>query len=153
MVNAMRNGSSLTMRLSAVWCRQCQCSSLAMFILFPQLHYVEIGRHENTILFYHIIFSVNTCCTVAARNLVCFSQSKGDETKNCDQSRGFKTCFTRYNSGILQKIHRIKQFSSAYNVSIVNTCLLHNNCWRAEKFPQKAVPTSLANFMTCLRHL
>ena len=59
----MRNGSSLTMRLSAVWCRQCQCSSLAMFILFPQLHYVEIGRHENTILFYHIIFSVSTCCT------------------------------------------------------------------------------------------
>lgn len=34
----------------------------------------------------------------SSRNLVCFSQSKGDETKNCDQSRGFKTCFTRYNS-------------------------------------------------------
>ena len=36
---------------------------------------------------------------ISARNLVCFSQPEGDETKDCDQSRGFKTCFTRYNSG------------------------------------------------------
>ena len=37
---------------------------------------------------------------LAARNLVCFSHSTGDQTKDCDQTRGFKTCFTRYNSGI-----------------------------------------------------
>ena len=36
---------------------------------------------------------------LAARNLVCFSHSTGDQTKDCDQTRGFKTCFTRYNSG------------------------------------------------------
>jgi len=33
----------------------------------------------------------------SSRTLVCFSQPKGDQTKECDQSRGFKTCFTRYN--------------------------------------------------------
>jgi len=34
----------------------------------------------------------------SSRNLICFSQPTGDETKDCDQTRGFKTCFTRYNS-------------------------------------------------------
>lgn len=34
----------------------------------------------------------------SSRNLVCFSHSTGDQTKDCDQTRGFKTCFTRYNS-------------------------------------------------------
>ena len=41
---------------------------------------------------------------LAARNLVCFSHSTGDQTKDCDQTRGFKTCFTRYNSGICIRI-------------------------------------------------
>ena len=45
---------------------------------------------------------------LAARNLVCFSHSTGDQTKDCDQTRGFKTCFTRYNSGIcIRIIHEV----------------------------------------------
>ena len=45
---------------------------------------------------------------LAARNLVCFSHSTGDQTKDCDQTRGFKTCFTRYNSGIYNRLKFIQ---------------------------------------------
>ena len=39
---------------------------------------------------------------ISARTLTCFSQPEGDETKDCDQTRGFKTCFTRYNTGTIK---------------------------------------------------
>ena len=56
---------------------------------------------------------------LAARNLVCFSHSTGDQTKDCDQTRGFKTCFTRYNSGI-------------YNMTYMHlTYLVTMKKWRA----------------------
>eukprot|EP00090_Calanus_glacialis_P033636 TRINITY_DN55931_c0_g1_i1.p1 TRINITY_DN55931_c0_g1~~TRINITY_DN55931_c0_g1_i1.p1 ORF type:complete len:179 (-),score=31.52 TRINITY_DN55931_c0_g1_i1:154-690(-) len=35
---------------------------------------------------------------MSSRKLLCFSQPKGDATKDCDKTRGFKTCFTRYDS-------------------------------------------------------
>jgi len=33
---------------------------------------------------------------ISSGKLLCFSQPKGDVTKECDKTRGFKTCFTRY---------------------------------------------------------
>ena len=40
---------------------------------------------------------------ISARNLVCYSRPEGEETKDCDQTRGFKTCFTRYSGGKYNK--------------------------------------------------
>jgi len=36
---------------------------------------------------------------MSSQKLLCFSEPKGDAIKDCDKSRGFKTCFTRYDNG------------------------------------------------------
>ena len=35
----------------------------------------------------------------AATKLTCFSDPMGDRTKGCDKTKGFKTCFVRYDQG------------------------------------------------------
>ena len=90
---------------------------------------------------------------LAARNLVCFSHSTGDQTKDCDQTRGFKTCFTRYNSGICNRLRIIHEVDSPCNIEKLMASVKRTFgaflVGHLKNFPKKYVQTSSANFMTC----
>ncbi|XP_023331707.1 uncharacterized protein LOC111703864 [Eurytemora carolleeae] len=48
-------------------------------------------------LLFILIAPVNPYIMLSTK-LTCFSEAQGDKSKDCDKTRGFRTCFTRYDS-------------------------------------------------------
>ena len=69
--------------------------------LYPHHHH-HLHHHQHHHHHHHIHDKI-----LAATKLTCFSDPMGDRTKGCDKTKGFKTCFVRYDQGdcvIIKKI-------------------------------------------------